>query len=137
MTSDLSGSTEDQTHVTVTRVTDVVEVVDTIEVVETVSPDGVVERDVVAVEHVEREEIDVEAAELDSPVQRATDVAADEENVATQGALPLDVRTGDAGVDAAVAQLRDLDDRPVAEHAEVFTAVHRALQDALVDLDRS
>lgn len=129
MTADLSNGAHDHAHVTVTQVTDVVEVIDAVEVVETVNPDGDIERAVVGVEHDEREVI---AAEI-----REVDLGIDEERVATQGALPLDVRTGDAGVDAAVSQLRDLDDRPVAEHAEVFTAVHRALQDALVDLDRS
>jgi hypothetical protein len=53
-----------------------------------------------------------------------------------QGALPLDVRTGDPRVDAAVAALRDLDDLPVAEHAGIFTQVHRDLQDALLTLDQ-
>jgi hypothetical protein len=57
--------------------------------------------------------------------------------VPTQGALPLAVRTGDADVDAAVARLAVLDGLPIDEHADVFTDVHRALQDALVDLDRS
>jgi hypothetical protein len=56
--------------------------------------------------------------------------------VPTQGALPLGVRTGDARVDAAMQQLADLESLPVADHAQVFTEVHRALQDALVDLDR-
>jgi hypothetical protein len=139
------ASDDAPSHVTVTRVTDEVEVVEVTEVVESVSPDGEVERDVIAVEHIEREVLEVESVEveveMDVEVESVdallSDLGADEERVATQGALPLDVRTGDAGVDAAVAQLRDLDDRPVAEHAEVFTAVHRALQDALVDLDRS
>jgi hypothetical protein len=137
-------------HVTVTRITEVVEVIDTVEVVETVDADGEVERDVIAVDHVESESVEIASLEWDADGAdevdiESTEVAAvdgvgsiaDDERVATQGALPLDVRTGDLGVDAAVAQLRDLDERPVAEHAEVFTAVHRALQDALVDLDRS
>lgn len=137
------GPDDSPPHVTVTRLTDEVEVIEVIEVVESVSAEGQVERDVIAVEHIEREVLEVESVELDVDVDdesveaRLSGFDADEDRVATQGALPLDVRTGDAGVDAAVAQLRDLDDRPVAEHAEVFTAVHRALQDALVDLDRS
>ena len=58
------------------------------------------------------------------------------DEIPTQGALPLGVRTGDARVDAAMQQLADLDALPVTDHAQVFTEVHRALQDALVDLDR-
>ena len=38
-------------------------------------------------------------------------------------------------VDRAVALLDHLDERPVAEHVEVFDAVHRSLQDALATLD--
>jgi hypothetical protein len=38
-------------------------------------------------------------------------------------------------VDKAVALLDQLDQRPVAEHVEVFDAVHRSLQDALATLD--
>jgi hypothetical protein len=38
-------------------------------------------------------------------------------------------------VDKAVALLDQLDERPVAEHVEVFDAVHRSLQDALATLD--
>jgi hypothetical protein len=53
-----------------------------------------------------------------------------------QGALPLDVSTGDARVDAAVGRLRALDGLDLADHPAVFTDAHRALQDALVDLDR-
>jgi len=54
----------------------------------------------------------------------------------TQGALPLDVRTGDTGVDAAVAALAELDSLAVTDHPQVFEQVHHGLQDALVDLDR-
>lgn len=142
-----SGVSEAQPHSTVTRIADLVEIIDTVDVVGTVAPDGSLERAIVAVEHTEIETIDVETIDIDE-VERAIDERGpgssresgpdmDEAHVPTQGALPLDMRTGDAGVDAAVAQLAALDDRPVAEHAEVFTAVHRALQDALVDLDRS
>jgi hypothetical protein len=152
-----SGVSEAQPHSTVTRIADVVEIIDTVDVVETVAPDGTHERAIVAVEHTEIETIDIETIDIEtvdvetididevdrtlgelgpgSSLESGRDV--DEARVPTQGALPLDMRTGDAGVDAAVAQLAALDDRPVAEHAEVFTAVHRALQDALVDLDRS
>jgi len=42
---------------------------------------------------------------------------------------------GDPRVDAAVARLADLDDRPVAEHVEVFEDVQRRLQEALAGLD--
>ena len=38
-------------------------------------------------------------------------------------------------VDEAIAYLDALDDLPVAEHVEVFDAVHRSLQDALASLD--
>ena len=40
-------------------------------------------------------------------------------------------------VDRAVALLGALDERPVAEHVEVFDAVHRSLQDALATLDEA
>ena len=40
-------------------------------------------------------------------------------------------------VEAALAQLDGLEDRPVAEHVEVFDAVHRSLQDALATLDEA
>jgi hypothetical protein len=44
--------------------------------------------------------------------------------------------TGDERVDAAVAGLASLRDRPVAEHPEVFETVHQGLQDALEDPDQ-
>ena len=40
-------------------------------------------------------------------------------------------------VDDALARLDGLDDLPVAEHVEVFDAVHRSLQDALATLDEA
>jgi hypothetical protein len=45
--------------------------------------------------------------------------------------------TGDPRVDAAVARLAELDERPTAEHVEVYDDVHRRLQDALSRLDGS
>ncbi len=42
-----------------------------------------------------------------------------------------------SGVDAAVALLDGLQERPVGEHVEVFDAVHRGLQDALATLDEA
>ena len=54
----------------------------------------------------------------------------------SQGLLPLDVQTGDPRVDAAIAELRDLDQLPVSDHPAVFTQVHRALQDAMLTLDQ-
>lgn len=47
--------------------------------------------------------------------------------------MPEDEQAGP--VDRAVALLDQLDERPVAEHVEVFDAVHRSLQDALATLD--
>ena len=47
-----------------------------------------------------------------------------------------DVATPPA-VAAALARLEVLDDAPVAEHVEVFDAVHRLLQDALATLDEA
>ena len=38
---------------------------------------------------------------------------------------------------AALQRLEELADRPVAEHVEVFDAVHRLLQDALATLDEA
>jgi hypothetical protein len=43
--------------------------------------------------------------------------------------------TGNARVDDATAALEVLDDRPTADHADVFEDVHRRLQSALADLD--
>ena len=40
-------------------------------------------------------------------------------------------------VEHALDALGTLDERPVAEHVEVFDAVHRALQDALAALDEA
>ncbi|HTL24771.1 MAG TPA: hypothetical protein VL281_12145 [Mycobacteriales bacterium] len=37
----------------------------------------------------------------------------------------------------ALALLDGLEERPVAEHVEVFDAVHRSLQDALAALDEA
>ncbi|MCW2600627.1 MAG: hypothetical protein JWM02_2456 [Frankiales bacterium] len=45
--------------------------------------------------------------------------------------------TPSSAVDAALARLDGLDDRPVGEHVEVFDAVHRSLQDALATLDEA
>ncbi len=42
-----------------------------------------------------------------------------------------------SAVDAAVARLDGIEERPVGEHVEVFDAVHRALQDALATLDEA
>ena len=40
---------------------------------------------------------------------------------------------GDSRVDAAVARLHDLQDRPVGEHVEVYDDIHARLRDALED----
>lgn len=40
-------------------------------------------------------------------------------------------------VDAALAYLDGLDDRPVADHVAAYDAVHRGLQDALATLDEA
>jgi hypothetical protein len=41
--------------------------------------------------------------------------------------------TGNAAVDAVVASLDGLEDRPVDEHVAVFEAAHDALRGALAD----
>ena len=41
------------------------------------------------------------------------------------------VRTGDTRVDAVLASLDGLDDRPVSEHADVFEQAHEQLRAAL------
>ncbi len=41
--------------------------------------------------------------------------------------------TGHPAVDAVLASLRDLDDKPVAEQVAVFEAAHEALRSALAD----
>jgi hypothetical protein len=43
----------------------------------------------------------------------------------------------DERVEAGLSLLDELDERPVTEQVEVFDAVHRALQDALVALDEA
>ncbi len=43
----------------------------------------------------------------------------------------------DTPVARALDRLAELDDRPVAEHVEVYDAVHRLLQDALASLDEA
>ena len=43
----------------------------------------------------------------------------------------------DERVEAGLSLLDGIDELPVAEHVEVFDAVHRALQDALVALDEA
>ena len=40
-------------------------------------------------------------------------------------------------VELALSLLDGLDDKPVAEHVEVFDQVHRSLQDALATLDEA
>jgi len=45
------------------------------------------------------------------------------------------IRTSDPRVDAVLDSLRDLDERPVAEHAAVFERAHEELRAAL-DPDR-
>lgn len=45
--------------------------------------------------------------------------------------------TGVSSVDAALEQLRDLDNIPVEGHVEVFDDVQRRLHDALAELDDS
>ena len=42
-----------------------------------------------------------------------------------------------SAVAEALQRLDGLQDRPVAEHVEVFDGVHRALQDALASLDEA
>lgn len=48
--------------------------------------------------------------------------------------LPVWEPTGDAEVDAALEQLRLLDDAELAEHVAVFTDVHAALHRRLSDI---
>lgn len=45
--------------------------------------------------------------------------------------------TGDARVDAALARLTELDQRPPAEHVAIYEDIHRRLQEALTDVDGS
>ena len=51
----------------------------------------------------------------------------------TAGEIDEFARTGDDAVDAALAQLEGLDDRPVRDHVAVFEAVHGALADRLAE----
>uniref|UniRef100_A0AAU2VBH5 Uncharacterized protein n=1 Tax=Streptomyces sp. NBC_00003 TaxID=2903608 RepID=A0AAU2VBH5_9ACTN len=54
------------------------------------------------------------------------------------GPSPLDVPrtpTGDAGIDALVERLGDVDHLGTESHAEVYEDVHRGLRDSLTALD--
>ena len=48
-----------------------------------------------------------------------------------------DDQSGDPRVQAALARLTELDDRPVSEHVAVFEDVHRRLHEALTALDEN
>jgi hypothetical protein len=50
--------------------------------------------------------------------------------------LPAPEPTGNETVDAALERLRELADRPAAEHPELYDDVHQRLQAALADLGR-
>jgi len=51
-------------------------------------------------------------------------------------AVPDLVPTGDAGVDAALEELRTLPERPVELHVETYTRVHETLRHTLADAGR-
>lgn len=44
--------------------------------------------------------------------------------------------TGNADVDAALERLRELSERPVRGHAELYDDVHQRLQDVLAEIDQ-
>ena len=46
-------------------------------------------------------------------------------------AQPDSLSTGDLAVDEALGRLAELDERPVADHAEMYEDIHRSLRDAL------
>ena len=50
--------------------------------------------------------------------------------------LPEPEHTGNEAVDAALDRLRELSERPAAEHPELYDDVHQRLQAALADLGR-
>ena len=69
------------------------------------------------------------------PDQAEQSVAA-EVDAGTQVELDLGiVSTGDARVDAALAELEALAGLPVADHPAVFEGVHQGLHSALTELD--
>ena len=43
--------------------------------------------------------------------------------------------SGDFRVDAALARLAELDERPPGEHVAIYEDIHRRLQEALTDVD--
>ncbi len=49
--------------------------------------------------------------------------------------IPAGPATGDLRVDHALADLRELASRPVAEHPAIFDRVHQRLRDVLGELD--
>ncbi len=51
-------------------------------------------------------------------------------------ALPVWEPTGDPAVDAALEELTRLDDLGTAAHIEVFSAIHEALRQRLVDIGK-
>jgi hypothetical protein len=66
----------------------------------------------------------------EQPADRAVD---DEAAAFGQQSLLPPATTGEPSVDAALAHLRDLDERPVSEHVAAFERVHTALADVLSD----
>jgi hypothetical protein len=63
----------------------------------------------------------------------ATPTAASPTVVPSSAAAPA--ASGVAGVDAALARLRDVESAPLDEHVEIFDDVQRQLHDALAELD--
>jgi len=72
----------------------------------------------------------------DGAPDEAEPSAAGEIDPGTQVELDLGiVSTGDARVDAALAELEALAGLPVADHPAVFEGVHQGLHSALTELD--
>ena len=70
-----------------------------------------------------------DGAEPPSAEGREGEPAAARQSELDLGVVP----TGDVRVDAALAALEGLPERPVDEHPEVYESVHRQLQAALAD----
>lgn len=55
---------------------------------------------------------------------------------AMEMALPELEPTGHAEVDVALERLRELGERPVGAHADLYDGVHQRLQDVLAQIDQ-
>jgi hypothetical protein len=75
------------------------------------------------------------AGEESQAVEDVLDDATGTEDLADEADVPEAPQTGDAGVDEAVARLREAVSGPLEGQVAAYDAVHRALQDRLADVE--